>query len=66
LGIKEEGRPEASLWGISKKLKQLSRETNLDDPEAVKEHIPNKKVGNCFKEGLAVAYNHFVAVNELK
>jgi len=38
----------------------------LDDPEAVKEHIANKKVGNCSKEGLAVAYNHYVAVNELK
>jgi len=64
--LKKKGRAEATLRGVSKKLKQLSRETNLDDPEAVKEHIANKKVGNCFKEGLAVAYNHYVAVNELK
>jgi len=30
---------EATLLGISKRLKQLSMETDLDDPEAVKGHI---------------------------
>jgi len=39
LGLKKNGRAEATLLGISKRLKQLSMETDLDDPEAVKEHI---------------------------
>lgn len=54
------------MLGISKRLKQLARETNLADPEAVREHIANKKVSNSFKEGLATAYNHYVNVNGLK
>jgi len=56
------GRAEATLLGISKRLKQLDRETNLDDPEAVREHIANKMVSNSFKEGLATAYDHYVVL----
>jgi len=36
---KKNCREEATLLGISKRLKQLGRETDLDDPEAVKERI---------------------------
>jgi len=36
--LKKKGRVEATLRGVSKKLKQLSRETNLDDPEAAKNY----------------------------
>lgn len=36
--LKKKGRAEATLRGISRKLKQLSRETNLDDPEAAKNY----------------------------
>jgi len=60
--LKKKGRAEATLLGISKRLKQLAGETDLDDPEAVREHIANKKVSNSFKEGLAIAYNHYVTV----
>jgi len=41
--LKKKGGAEATLRGVSKKLKQLSRETNLDYPKAVKEYIANKK-----------------------
>jgi len=47
--LKKRGRAEATLMGISKRLKQLNKETNLDDSEAVKGHIANKKVNNSFK-----------------
>jgi len=33
--LKKNGMAEAKLLGISKRLKQLSVETDLDDPEAV-------------------------------
>jgi len=37
--LKKNCRKEAMLLDISKRLKQLSMETDLDNPETVKEHI---------------------------
>jgi len=34
----KKGRAEATLLGISKRIKQLDREANLNDPEAVRAH----------------------------
>ena len=64
--MKKEGRAEATIRGINKKLKTLGKYTNLDNPEAVKEHIANKKVSNTNKQMLVIAYNHYVVVNGLK
>ncbi len=64
--MKKKGRAEATLRGISKRLKTLAREVNLDDPDSVRFGIANKQTSNCYKECLVVAYDHYVKANGLK
>ena len=54
------------MKGISKKLKTLAREVNLDDQNSVRFCIANKHTSNCYKGCLVVAYDHYVKANGLK
>ena len=38
----------------------INRDTDIDDPEKMKEHIASKQTTNTYKEGLARAHDHYV------
>ena len=57
--MKLKGYSEQTLQGISKRLKYLSKFSNLDNPQSVKQYIAEKDCSNTFKECLVNAYVHY-------
>jgi len=44
----------------------IAGDTDIDDPERVKEYIAAKQTSNTYKEGLVQAYDHYVRINGLQ
>jgi hypothetical protein len=57
LDLKKQGKAEETINGYSRRLRHLAKNTDINDPETVKEYISNKKSSNANKEGYANAYN---------
>lgn len=58
--LKKNGYAEETIKGYSKRLRHLEQNTDLEDPELVKEHIAKKDVSNAYKEAFVNAYVHYV------
>ncbi len=44
----------------------IAKDTDIDNPERVKEYIAAKLTSNTYKEGLVQAYDHYVRINGLQ
>jgi integrase len=61
LKLKKQGYAELTLEGISKRLRFFERNTDVTDPETIKEFIAKQeKWGKAYKESMVNAYNHYV------
>jgi len=58
--LKTLGYSERTLKGYSKRLRMLSRNTNINNPESVKNYIACQSWSNAYKEGVVNAYVHYV------
>lgn len=56
----------STLRTISYDLKQLSKFSNLDDPETVKAYITGKDCRNSFKVRLDKAHNYYAVSNGIE
>ena len=63
LKLENTGLNIGSLRTISYNLKQLSKFSNLEDPESVKNFIARKDCNNSFKVQLVKAYNYYAVLN---
>ena len=66
LSMKKEGYSQATLRFVSKALKFLNDNCNLDDPESVKELVANYDSANSYKRNLCYAYNHYLEFKGLE
>ena len=64
--LKKEGYAETTIIATGKRLRHLSKQTNLNNPEEVKGFIANKECSNGFKESLIEAYNHYATFYGIK
>jgi len=64
--LKKNGRAETTLAGLAKRLRMIAKDTDINDPERVKEYIAAKQTSNTYKEGLVQAYDHYVRINGLQ
>lgn len=59
--LKTQGYSERTLKGYSKRLRLLARNTDVDNPMAVKNFIASQeRWSNAYKEGVVNAYVHYV------
>jgi integrase len=59
LDLRKQGKAEETINGYSRRLRHLAKNTDINDPETVKEYISNKQSSNANKEAYANAYDHF-------
>jgi integrase len=57
--LKKQGRKETTLEAISRKLKYLARNVDLNQPEKVKEFIANLACSDGHKDNLIDVYGHY-------
>jgi len=62
LWMRKQGYPESSLETTSRRLRMLSKECNLDDPEDFKDCIATRNGSNGYKDNLVKAYGYRVKV----
>jgi integrase len=55
--LKKQGYAESTIEATGKRLRNISRHTNLEDPEQVRNFIASKECSSGFKESLAEAYD---------
>jgi integrase len=60
LNLKKRGLADYTIEGYSRRLRFIAKNTDINDPETVKEYISNKQSSNANKEAYANAYDHFV------
>jgi len=63
--MKKEGFAEITIEITVRRLKMMAKDSNLDDPENVKEYIANKQCSNAFKEGLTTCYDRYARFNNI-
>jgi integrase len=66
LDLKKQGKAEDTINGYSRRLRHLAKNTDINNPETVKEYITNKESSNANKEAYSNAYDHFVKFYGLK
>ena len=64
--MKNNGYSYHTLRFVSKALKFLEKNTNLDNPESVKSFIANYQAAESYKKNLCLAYNHYVKFYDLQ
>jgi ABC-type ATPase with predicted acetyltransferase domain len=64
--MKKQVYPESTLKATSRRLRNLNRYCNLDDPEDVKACIAKKQVSNSYKRNLVRAYGYYAKVNAVR
>jgi len=57
--MKNNGKKESSIKFVSKSLTLLDRNTDLNNPEQVKQWIAQRKVGTGYKRNLCLAYHKY-------
>jgi integrase len=61
LKLKKQGYAEQTLEGISRRLRFLTENTEVTNPETVKEYIASQgNWGKAYKESMVNTYNHYV------
>jgi len=63
--MKRQGYPESSIKTSSRRLRSLLKGCNLNDSEAVKDCIANKRISNGYKDNLVKSYDYYVKANRL-
>jgi len=63
--LKKDGYSENTIDPIRKRLQNLARYVNLDDPDKVKEFIAKATWSNGYKENIVNAYNHYAAFHQV-
>ena len=63
--MKKQGYADTTLKTTGKRLRNIARHANIENPEQVKTFIASKECTNGFKEGLAKAYDLYVKLREL-
>jgi len=64
--LKNLGRNDSTLRTMSCNLRQLDRNTDLNNPEQVKAYTANAKVTNATKNKLCQAYNNYAKANSIQ
>jgi integrase len=64
--MKNDNRSEYTIKNTSKALDVLSKHTNLNEPEQVKQFIANLNASNGYKRNLSIAYNKYVKFYNLQ
>ena len=62
--MKKDGYSENTLGPIGRRLRNLAKHVNLEEPERVKEFIARADWSNGYKENMVNAYNHYAAFHE--
>lgn len=57
--LKKQGRKESTLASISKRLRYLVKNVEVDEPEKVKEFIANLQCSDGYEDNLIDAYSHY-------
>jgi len=60
LWMKKNAYEDTTTKRVAKLLRQLARNTNFNDPEAIKTYVANKQVSNSMKENLIEAYDLYI------
>ncbi len=63
--MKRDGYPDSTVKTTGKRLRNLAKDCDLGDPEAVKRVIADKAVSDGFKSNLCDAYGHYVECHGL-
>jgi len=63
--MKNDGYSEETIQTTSRRLRNLSKTINLDNPEEIKTHIASIQCSNSFKDNLVSAYNHYAVFHKL-
>jgi integrase len=65
--MKNDGYCETTIYATSRRLRMIARhlDTDIDNPEKVKEYIAEKTATNGYKENLADTYDRYVHYNGL-
>jgi hypothetical protein len=58
INLKRKGLSDQTVKNVSHKLKQMSKQTDLDNPTAVTDFIANHNVTNATKTTLVQVYNY--------
>jgi integrase/recombinase XerD len=66
LELKKNGLAEDTVEKYGRRLRYLAKNTNLKNPETVKNFIANQESSNANKEAYANAYDHYVKFYNLK
>jgi len=64
--MKNEAKSDYTIENTYKALSRLSKYTDLNDPEQVKQYIAQLQSSSSYKRNLCIAYNHFVEYYQLK
>ena len=64
--MKNNGKKESSIKFVSKSLTLLDRNTDLNNPEQVKQWIAQRKVGTGYKRNLCLAYHKYCQHNGIE
>jgi integrase len=64
--MKNNGKSGYSITFVRKSLTYLSKHTNLDQPEQVKQFIASKDVSNGYKKNLCLAYDKYCQYNQIE
>ena len=65
LSLKRDGYPEVTVETVGRRLRNLARDCDLENPEDVKLCIAEKLVSIGFKSNLCDAYTHYVRCHGL-
>ncbi|MCW3986236.1 MAG: site-specific integrase [Candidatus Bathyarchaeota archaeon] len=66
IDLKNRGLGESTIKDTSYKLRQLSKMTDLHNPEAVRATIANHKVANSTKTKMVQAYKYYAETHQIK
>jgi len=64
--MKKDGYSENTIGPIGRRLRNLGKHANLDNPEEVKSFIAEAQWSNSYKENMVNAYNHYAVFHGLK
>jgi len=63
--MKNDGYCETTIYHTSRRLRMIARQTDIDNPEKVKEYIAQKATSKGYKENLTDIYDRYVRYNGL-
>jgi hypothetical protein len=64
--MRKDGYSENTIKPIGRRLRNLAKHANLDNPEKVKDFIAKAEWSNGYKENMVNAYNHYAVFHSLE